>query len=80
LEEATSRAYGCDLFIVIGSTLVVYPAAYMPVYAAGAGAKLVIVNLSSTPVDQEATVLIRAKAGETMSQIIQRVKEKLAAA
>ena len=80
LQEATSRSYACDLFIVIGSTLVVYPAAYMPIYATNAGAKLVIINLSSTPMDQEATVLIRVKAGEAMSRIIQRVKEKMAAA
>ncbi len=76
LEEATNRSYACDLFIVIGSTLVVHPAAYMPIYATGAGAKLVIINLSSTPMDQEATVLIRAKAGEAMSKIIERVKER----
>jgi NAD-dependent deacetylase len=76
LEEASYRASNCDLFIVIGSTLVVYPAAYMPVYAHQAGAKLVIINLSSTPMDREATVLIRAKAGEAMSKIVARVKEK----
>ncbi len=78
LEEATSRSYGCDLFIVIGSTLVVYPAAYMPIYATQAGAKLVIINLSGTPIDRDAAVVIRAKAGETMSRIIERVKEKMA--
>ncbi|MFC1892917.1 NAD-dependent protein deacylase [Chloroflexota bacterium] len=80
LQEATSRSYDCDLFIVIGSTLVVYPAAYMPIYATQAGAKLVIINLSDTPMDRQATVLIRARAGETMSRIIERVKEKTATA
>ena len=78
LEEATSRSRNCDLFIVIGSTLVVYPAAYMPVYAVDSKAKLVIINLSSTPMDGQANVLIRAKAGETMSKVIQRVREKTA--
>jgi len=57
--------------------LIVYPAAYMPIYALDAGAKLVIVNLSPTPMDNQATVLIRAKAGEAMSKVIQQVKEKL---
>jgi NAD-dependent deacetylase len=75
LEEATLRSSNCDLFIVIGSTLVVYPAAYMPMYAVNSRAKLVIINLSSTPMDEQASVLIRAKAGETMSKIIKRVKE-----
>jgi len=76
LEEATHRSSSCDLFIVIGSTLVVYPAAYMPIYAHQAGAKLVIINLSSTPMDGEATVLIRARAGEAMSQIVDKVRER----
>jgi len=77
LTEATHRSSDCDLFIVVGSTLIVYPAAYMPIYAAQAGAKLVIINLSSTPMDREAAVLIRAKAGEAMSRIIERVREKV---
>ncbi len=78
LREATYHSYSCDLFIVIGSTLVVYPAAYMPTYAASSGAKLVIINLNSTPLDQQATILIRAKAGETMARVLQRVTEKIA--
>lgn len=77
LTEATNRAYACDLFIVVGSTLVVYPAAYMPMYAASAGAKLVIINLSSTPMDGQAHIVIRAKAGEVMPKIMQGVKAKL---
>jgi len=78
LQEASHRSSNCDLFIVVGSTLVVYPAAYMPIYAVQAGAKLVIINLSSTPMDAEAAVLIRAKAGEAMSRIVDRVKEEIA--
>ena len=77
LSEAGRRSYGCDLFIVIGSTLVVYPAAYMPIYATSAGAKLVIINLSATPMDNQAVFLIRAKAGEAMSGVVQKVKEKV---
>ena len=73
MREASKRSHNCDLFIVIGSTLVVYPAAYMPIYAVDSGAKLVIINLSSTPIDRQAAVLIRARAGETMSKILHRV-------
>jgi len=76
LEEASHRSSNSDLFIVIGSTLVVYPAAYMPIYAHQAGAKLVIINLSATPMDGEASVLITAKAGEAMSKITDKLKEK----
>ena len=77
LNEASHRSYVCDLFIVIGSTLIVYPAAYMPIYATTAGTKLVIINLSATPLDHQAAVLIRARAGETMSKIVEKVKEKV---
>jgi NAD-dependent deacetylase len=77
LEEASHRSSNSDLFIVVGSTLLVYPAAYMPVYAVRAGAKLVIINLGSTPMDAEASVLIGAKAGEAMSRILARVKARI---
>ena len=76
-REATLCSSNCDLFIVIGSTLIVYPAAYMPIYAISAKAKLAIINLSSTPLDKEATVLITAKAGEVMPQILHLVREKI---
>jgi NAD-dependent deacetylase len=77
LEEAGRRSRSSDLFIVVGSTLVVYPAAYMPRYAVQSGARLVIINLGETPLDREATVCISAKAGETMSAIVNKVKEKI---
>ena len=74
LVEATRRSQNCDLFIVVGSTLVVYPAAYMPTYAINAAAKLAIVNLTPTPIDHYATVIIQGKAGEIMSKVIERVR------
>jgi NAD-dependent deacetylase len=77
LREATFYSNNCDLFIVIGSTLVVTPAAFMPSYAVESGARLVIINLSTTPLDHEATILIRGKAGEVMSKVMERVKERL---
>lgn len=75
LSEAARRASQCELCIVIGSTLVVYPAAYIPIYALEAGAKLVIINIGDTPLDSRATVRMEAKAGEAMSRIISIVKE-----
>ncbi|MGA2671467.1 MAG: NAD-dependent deacylase [Dehalococcoidia bacterium] len=74
LQEAIRRAQNCDLFIVIGSTLVIYPAAYIPTYAIEAGAKLAIVNLTPTPFDHYATVVIRGKAGELMSKVMEKVR------
>jgi len=73
LQEAIRRSRNCDLFIVIGSTLVIYPAAYVPTYAAEAGAKLAIVNLTPTPFDHYAKVIIRDKAGDIMSKVMEKV-------
>jgi NAD-dependent deacetylase len=74
LREATCHSQNCDLFIVIGSTLVVYPAAYMPTYAREAGARLAIVNLTPTPLDSYATVVIYGEAGKIMPRVMERVR------
>jgi len=79
LNDAIHHSRHCDLFIAIGSTLVVYPAAYMPMYAVESGAKLVIINLSPTPMDSKASALISAKAGETMDRIVEKVRSQLPA-
>jgi len=78
LSDAIHHSRNCDLFIVIGSTLVVYPAAYMPTYAKDCGAELVIINLSPTPMDSSATVLVASKAGEAMTRIMEKRRAKLA--
>jgi NAD-dependent deacetylase len=78
LQEATRRASRCDLLIVVGSSLVVYPAAYMPLYAKQTGAGLVIVNLSTTPADKIADVVIHASTGEVMGRILAEVRQRLA--
>jgi NAD-dependent deacetylase len=74
LSQATQHARNCDLLIVVGSSLVVYPAAYMPMYAKSAGAKLVIINRDATPYDGAADVVINHSAGEAMSGILERVR------
>lgn len=77
-REAERRSRECDLFIVIGSSLVVYPAAYMPIYAMESGVKLVIINVGTTAMDRYAHVHMNEKAGEVMSKIVERVKSRLA--
>ena len=78
LAEATRQANLCDLLIVVGSSLVVYPAAYMPLYAKQAGARLVIVNLTHTQADATADVVIHASAGKAMGRILERVRRGIA--
>ncbi|HTY76277.1 MAG TPA: Sir2 family NAD-dependent protein deacetylase [Candidatus Bathyarchaeia archaeon] len=67
--EAARRARAADLFIVVGSSLVVHPAAQMPVHAKGAGARLVIVNRTPTPLDDEADLLVADSAGPVLSRV-----------
>jgi len=76
-REAEMRSANCDLFLVAGSSLVVYPAAQMPLVAKDSGAKLVIINLTSTPHDRYADIVIYEKTGQALSQIIEQVKAKL---
>ncbi|OGO32980.1 MAG: sigma factor regulator FecR [Chloroflexi bacterium RBG_16_56_11] len=75
-RESEIRSSGCDLFLAAGSSLVVYPAAQMPVLAKRGGAKLVILNLTETPHDYYADIVIAAKTGEAMSRIVAKAKEK----
>jgi NAD-dependent deacetylase len=77
LRDATRHANRCDLMLVVGSSLVVYPAAYMPFYAKQSGARLVIINLTPTPADRTADVVINASAGEVMGRILAEVKARL---
>lgn len=74
LAQAMQEAEECDLMIVIGSSLVVYPAAYVPAQAKRAGADLVIINKGATELDHDADVRIDASAGETMTKILERLK------
>jgi NAD-dependent deacetylase len=76
LMFATQESQECDLFIVIGSSLVVYPAAYMPMYAKNAGAGIVIINLGPTQQDGIADIIINASAGATMSAIMERLRRE----
>ena len=75
-SEAEHRSAACDLFIVGGSSLVVYPAAQMPVIAKHSGAKLVIINLAPTPHDHYADVVINEKTGVVLSQVVALLKAK----
>ena len=76
-KAAVKKAGNCNLLLVIGSTLTVYPAASIPECAINAGVRLVIINLSPTPLDRNAELVVRAKAGEFMPMVVQRVKDSM---
>jgi len=71
-EEALHRAAGaaqaCDLFLVLGSSLVVHPAAQLPAIAVRSGADLVILNGEETPLDSLASTVIRTPLAQTFAR------------
>ena len=69
MQNAQKWALSCDLFIVLGSSLVVQPAASLPVLAKNNGAQLVIVNREPTPMDSLADLVINGPIGQTLSLI-----------
>jgi NAD-dependent deacetylase len=70
MARAEKAARECDLFIVLGSSLVVYPAATLPLTAKRNGAKLAIVNREATEQDGYADLAIRAEIGPTLSAAV----------
>ena len=76
-QEAYHRSSQCDLFMVIGSSLVVHPAASMPLTAKQSGAKLVIINRDPTPCDDMADIVVHDQAGPTLDAILKRLKIRL---
>ena len=64
--RAEQETLACDLFLVLGSSLTVYPAAAFPEVARQNGAKLIIVNQQATEMDSVADLVIHARIGETM--------------
>jgi len=63
-----------DLFIVVGSSLVVTPAADLPLEALRSGAKLVIINQGKTPLDPSAHLRFHDAIGETLPRVVKRLK------
>ena len=66
LDAAAAAAYECDLFLAIGSSLTVRPAAGLCDVAVEAGATLVVINAQPTPYDDLATTVLRGPIGEIL--------------
>jgi NAD-dependent deacetylase len=72
-DRAVAAAEGCDLFLAIGSTLTVEPAASLCLIAYRGGARLVIVNRDPTPYDRLAADVIREPIGEAIPALVDRL-------
>jgi len=74
LSSAQRYSENCDLFLVIGTSALVYPAAELPVIAARKKAFVLEFNLSSTPLSYFFDMLIEGKAGETLPSFLNQIK------
>lgn len=68
-DQAFEAAENCDLFLAIGTSLVVHPAASLPVAAKRNGAALVIVNGEETPVDRHADLVVHGRIGAILGSL-----------
>lgn len=74
LQLAYDEVNSCDFLLAVGSSLVVYPAADLPVRAKQAGAKLAILNIDPTPLDDMADYIIQGRAGQILSEILRLIR------
>jgi NAD-dependent deacetylase len=70
MERAEEETLACDLFLVLGSSLVVFPAAGFPLLAKRNGAMLAIVNREATDMDRYADLVLHDEIGAVMSEIV----------
>ena len=69
IERASELAREARLLLVVGSSLEVYPVAGLPLETVQAGGRLAIVNRDPTPFDDDAELVVRAAAGETLRAV-----------
>ena len=69
IQQAFALAREADVMLVVGSSLVVYPAAEIPLLAVRSGAQLVVINAEPTPFDELAAAVVRGKSGEVLPEI-----------
>lgn len=73
LRRAAAASAEADLMLIVGSSLVVKPAAQLPLVARKRGASLVIVNREPTPLDEVANAVVRGEAGPVLSTLARQV-------
>lgn len=74
MARATAEAEASDLFVILGSSLVVYPAAGIPIMARRAGSKLVIINRDPTDLDAYAHLVLNTDIGPLMNDVMKELE------
>ena len=75
VTKAFALAREADVVLVVGSSLVVYPAADIPLVALRSGARMIVVNAEPTPFDELAEVVIHGRSGEVLPEIVELIGE-----
>lgn len=70
MAEAIELCRETDLMLVIGSSLTIYPAAFLPQIAKNSGAKIILINLEGTNRDAVADIVLKGRATEVIPKII----------
>jgi NAD-dependent deacetylase len=70
LSRAFEAARRCEVFLAVGSSLVVQPAAWLPAAAKQAGAKLIIINRTPTPLDEVADLVVNNEIGRALPALL----------
>ena len=73
LDRAQAAAARCDLFLAVGTSLGVYPAARLPEIAIRSGARLVVMNAEETPFDAVADAVLRDPLGTLLPALVDRI-------
>src|SRR3989338_2151882 len=76
MAKALKRTLDCDLFIAVGSSLIIQPAATLPIIAKEHQKTVVIINDMSTVCDQYANHIIHGECGDILSKIVSELKQK----
>jgi NAD-dependent deacetylase len=73
LRRAEEESAASDLFLAIGTSLTVYPVAWLPERALQSGARLVILNAEPTALDDRAHAVLRGQIGEILPALVEQV-------
>lgn len=74
IKKAIEKTSDCDVFIVAGTSAVVYPAAELPIIAKRNGAYVIEVNLEQTPISDQLDITILGKTGEVMPELVRTLE------
>jgi NAD-dependent deacetylase len=70
IDAAVQAAADCDVFLTVGTSLTVHPAAGLTDIAAGSGARIVVVNAEPTPYDEVAELVVREPIGAALPRLL----------